>query len=400
MSSTTIETITIVDADVDEKAKAKATADESKSKSKSSASSKSLSSVVPGWLDRLNEFDEAISTPVFCLGLPKWVELVFSVPACFFGMSFTVIVGPLWIAILGLSAHHHHQQQQESEFQFQHETGPYGNEQNAHKILLLQAIAVSITFIYVAAWGGYQVYDWKTPVLQLFWNWKVYVLASPWNAGVLAYTVLGLNVNDNELSSPNTKAIVSMALYPLTLFPFMFLLLNQLKERSRRSRPAKKDKERQHHNAITDTNSSGMWTRQKSFPAMTHILAEHDGHKSFPSGDVACAALIAIPIYTIDEKIGGYGCQGLAIAIVVLSALGRMYVLAHHFLDVLAGASLSYGIHKLATAVLGYGMLDVEWWHPVLVWGVYFVMETWKKRKGEAAAAAAATEDRPDSKND
>jgi len=290
MSSTAIETITITDANVDD---AKASADESLSKS---------SSVVSGWLNRLDQIDEMVSTPVFRLGLPKWVELVFSVPACFFGMSFTPFVGPLWIAILALSAAQ--QQQQQLESQFQQDNEIFSNANKSHKIFLLQAIAVSITFIYVAAWGGFQVFGWQKPMLQLFWNWKLYVLASPWNACVLAYTVLGLNdvnhhPNDNDklLLSPNTKAIVSMSLYPLTLLPFIFLLLGQLKERSRRSRPAKKDKERQ----------PSVWTQQKRFPAMIHMLAEQDGHRSFPSGNVTCAALLVIPIYHID----GDGCWDL-----------------------------------------------------------------------------------------
>lgn len=362
-----------------DKASASAEA-EGSSSSSSSLQSSSSDTVLSRWLHHLNRIDEIISTPVFRYGLPKWIELVFSVPATFFGMTFSVVVGPLWIAVLALMA-------RDVESQQEHESN------NFARILLLQAITLTATAIYVVAWGGYQVLGWKKPVLELFWKRELFLLSSPWNAAVLAYTVLGLRNDQDQLSVLSNKAIFSMALYPLTMYPLMLLVLEHLKTTTGRSRPAKKDFEL-HDKA---------WTNQKSFASMTHLLATHDGHKSFPSGDVASAALLAIPLFGID--IGGSGsgsgdynynyCKGVAIAIVVLSALGRMYVLAHHFSDVVAGACLSYGIHRIATA-LGCTMHNTEWWHPFLAFGGYGAITVWKSRSsgsasGVAVAAAANT---------
>jgi len=92
---------------------------------------------------------------------------------------------------------------------------------------------------------------------------------------------------------------------------------------------------------------------------MTFILAKYDGDKSFPSHDALSAAIVAIPLYGIQ------GCEGLALAIVVTACLGRMYVLAHHFFDVLTGCLLAIGAHVAATA-LGFKMHHLDWFHALV----------------------------------
>ena len=125
---------------------------------------------------------------------------------------------------------------------------------------------------------------------------------------------------------------------------------------------------------------------------MTELLAKYNGDASFPSGDAALATLFALPIYyigstTTNDDHGGdaigssrYYYQGIAVSIVVLSASGRMYVLAHHVLDVTVGILLSIGLHHLAT-FWGFGIDQMQWWYPLLTNGLYFGYEQWRKAK-------------------
>merc|ERR1711933_196331 len=136
-----------------------------------------------------------------------------------------------------------------------------------------------------------------------------------------------------------------------------------LKNSTSRHRPAKNDR---------DWNGS-VATSRKSFPLNTRILAEYDGTKSFPSGDVMMATLVAIPFWT------EIGARNVAMAIVVSSALGRMYVLAHHLSDVTAGFVLAIGVHALcetAAKRLDFGGLrGTAWWHPLVIIGLFVWVE-------------------------
>ena len=64
-------------------------------------------------LHRLNKIDEFISDPVFRLGLPKWLELLYSFPANIFGSTFSLMVMPLWIGLVALMEKQSQQQQQQ-----------------------------------------------------------------------------------------------------------------------------------------------------------------------------------------------------------------------------------------------------------------------------------------------
>jgi len=326
------------------------------------------------WGNFLNRIDESLSRPVFRCGLPKWVELVFSVPSHCFGMNSTLTLGPLWIAHLALS------QQQ----------GLYDKitTNEITRMLLLKTITISITALYVVAWGCFQIGDCHGLGIKLFWNPKLNALSFPWSVGVLAYTVLGLQDHTFYLGSSShvrhPEAIFSMAIYPLALWPLVIFGVSHLKTTTRRSRPCKKD-----HEAIHSEN----WIKKKKFPTMTTIMVRYNGDASFPSGDVAMAALLAVPLWNIER------CGGLALAIVVLSGLGRMYVLAHHLGDVLAGALITVGVHGVATA-FGCGMYQMKWWYPFLTMGGYKAFERWNKRHENHLTKQGGGTDRTDSKED
>ncbi len=290
-------------------------------------------------LDALDQIDESLSRPIFRLGLPKWVEFVFSIPSNCFGMTACLTIGPLWVALAAMSRQEY-----------------YHGES---KILMLRIITYLMTVIHVVAWyffnNGYYKFGPK-----LFWNSWLYSLAYPWSVGVLSYTILGLDDDDNSNNETNALTphkIFSMAVYPLVLWPPVAITMFGLKNATRRSRPAKKD---------IDRPNSEHWIQRKKFPMTSQFLAKHNGDQSFPSGDVMMAALIALPLWYID------GCQHLFVAITLSSALGRMYVLAHHLSDVIAGFLLTLAIHRIAIS-LGYGLYLVKWWHPLLAIILYAI---------------------------
>ncbi len=283
----------------------------------------------------IDEIDETISRPIFRLRLPKLVEFVFSIPANFFGTTACLTLGPLWIAVIELS-----QKQQYDEIEFN------------TKILLLRIITALATAVYVIAWGCFQFKGYYKLGMKLFWNHWLYRLAYPWSVGILSYTV-------------QHERLFSIAIYPLVLWPFVAFSMFEIKNTTRRSRPAKKDLERR--------NSEG-WTQNKQFPATSHFLAKYNGDQSFPSGDVAMAVLVAVPFWYME------GCKSIAVSIALLSGLGRMYVLAHHVLDVLCGALLTIGIYGGAS-FLGYGMHQAEWWHPFLTIGIYAVFDHFTRKE-------------------
>mmetsp|Transcript_14538 Transcript_14538/g.31606 ORF Transcript_14538/g.31606 Transcript_14538/m.31606 type:complete len:315 (+) Transcript_14538:283-1227(+) len=289
-------------------------------------------------LYHLNELDEALSRPIFQLSLPKWAEFAFSVPANFFGKNACLFICPLWIALLAIWQHH--------------ESSDHAADFRA---LVLGVVTVFITALHVVAWGYYQFGNCHSLGGTLFWNHLLYLLSYPWILGVLALTVLGMP------REYRPKTIFSVAIYPLVLWPFTIAPLTKLKRTTRRNRPATKDAEQK-----------GTWTSKKKFPASTKMLVKYSTQESFPSGDVMMATLMATPLWE-----GGF--KRLAFVIVLLSGLGRMYVLAHHLSDVVAGASIAIGIHQLAIAI-GYEMHQVDWWHPLLAIGAYVGLEIWSRK--------------------
>ena len=295
------------------------------------------------WARHLDKFDEAISRPIFQLGLPTWVEFVVSIPANCFGTTACLAVGPLWIALL--------------EAWDQQERGLI-HPPDVARVAQLQCLVVSMTLGYLAAWGYLQIADGYWLGKTLFWNKLLYVLACPWVVAVLATTV-------GKLPRENAKTIVSQAVYPLCLFPVVLVLMTYLKALTRRQRPARKDLAR-----------GGVWLVKKRFPTNTCFLARHSGDQSYPSGDVMLAVLVALPLWSRRPR--------LAAAIAVSSGLGRMYVLAHHLGDVLSGALCTLGIHRTA-ALLGYDTHRAELWHPLIPLAAFVAFQRWTKKDLGAA---------------
>jgi membrane-associated phospholipid phosphatase len=351
------------------------------------------------WTQTLNALDERLSTPVFACGFSTaWCELLYSFPAHIFGSSFSVMVMPVWIATLAISSSS--PGASSSDVEEQH------SRQRA--VMVLHSLTLGLTLLYFVAWLYFQHYQAQQLLGQLFYRPSLYLLGCPWNVAIL--WTLQTVLLPQQPSPPRMEdaRMFSLALYPLFLFPPLVTIVNYLKKTTKRQRPAYKDWHRNANDkedANDDTRKSSssslqdnnnatkqlLWTNKKKYPFMTELLAKYNGDASFPSGDAALATLFALPIYYIgstttnddhNDASGSsrYYYQGIAVSIVVLSASGRMYVLAHHVLDVTVGILLSIGLHHLAT-LLGFGIDQMQWWYPLLTNGLYFGYEHWRKAK-------------------
>ena len=340
-------------------------------------------------LHRLNKIDEFISDPVFRLGLPKWLELLYSFPANIFGSTFSLMVMPLWIGLLALMEKQSQQQQQQQ----------YVTNNDTSNLMLLKFITIGLTAVYMIAWGFFQ-YGYDKVGMKLIWRRGLYIGGAPWCVAVLAYTLLGFD-NDaanNSNSNNNNKMIVSMAIYPLFLWPFVILIVTYLKKTSKRHRPAYKDYTIRPKDHVDDKSSSGKrintWIDNKKYLAVPYMLAEHNGNAAFPSGDAAMAALFVLPMFYIgggDDR--SYYYKAIASTIIFLSASGRMYVLAHHFLDVIVGIAITYLVHLISSSsFVGFGMYDMEWWYPLVMTSAYFLYQKLTRKTAAAGNEAGNNE--------
>ena len=95
------------------------------------------------------------------------------------------------------------------------------------------------------------------------------------------------------------------------------------------------------------------------------------------------------------------GAPALAAALVLFSAIGRMYFLAHHLLDVCVGAlvgGLTCGLLDLVFLDSVGGACGTRWWHPpvgilvLLVTAKAFPLKPTARTATPPAAAASAKE--------
>lgn len=286
-------------------------------------------------LASLDQIDKSISGFMFRLSLPPIVEAIYSVPANFFGLVPSLAIGPLCIAVLTL------------------ENGvaiaDVGEEslQQHSKIILLKSVTVLLTIVFLVAWALFQ--KGYNAFFKLLANPINYLLAILFNVAFLSYTVLQLP-SDDPYSGSSKKAF-SLATYLLFLWPPSLLLIIIFKHGFQRVRPVVFD--------ITSSDSHH-WLNKKAFPNISQFLAKYQAKESFPSGDATSAAIFAIALANIAPHY-----ITAAWSILFLACTGRMYILAHHFFDVVAGSIIAYFIHRIATSV-GLGIYDMQWWYPLV----------------------------------
>mmetsp|Transcript_15512 Transcript_15512/g.17449 ORF Transcript_15512/g.17449 Transcript_15512/m.17449 type:complete len:110 (-) Transcript_15512:43-372(-) len=95
---------------------------------------------------------------------------------------------------------------------------------------------------------------------------------------------------------------------------------------------------------------------------------------------IVIVVMMMMMMSSSSSSFSSYKYKALASIIIFLSASGRMYLLAHHLSDVTVGIMISYLIHFVATLV-GFGMLQMKWWYPLLTNFIYFVFKTVQEKQ-------------------
>lgn len=234
-------------------------------------SKSSLSSVLV-FLDRV---DTAISKPLFELTLPTSVEALFTVPACFFGLIPTVFLGPIVLAILALS----HIADYDAFLE---------KDDDYDVLMILRTIAVLLATSFLVLWCLF-LQGKRWPIAQLLGKKILYPVGFPWSIGILYFSLKpnSHNTIDTQQQMRYDK-VLSLAIYSLYLWSWTVLTVLILKRWSKRLRPCAK----YNRKWILDN---------KSFPVIPIMLSKTQADESFPSGDAASAAAVAIPMLYIDS---------------------------------------------------------------------------------------------------
>lgn len=239
----------------------------------------------------IEETDEEYSRPLFETSLPYIVELFFSIPANWFGISLILLVGPLWTGLI---------------------LGPnFSEELNVN--LLVAAILATVPLL--IAWGSFLVMGNMKIVRKLFIGIEVMTL----------FPLLSLAICHFLIKNP---ALLSTAIYPLWLWMSSVIVVMLAKRCALRTRPCVKSK-------------FTKFIENKNFQVLPHALGRLSGNESFPSGDAAGGMAFALSI-----ALGGRPDVGITIAVLVCA--GRVYFLAHHVLDTVAGVLITLSVHVIS----------------------------------------------------
>lgn len=261
----------------------------------------------------IEETDEEYSKPLFAASLPYLAELAFSVPANWFGLSPILLVGPLWTGLL---------------------LGPQFSEELNIKLLIA---AISLTIPLLVAWGSFLIMGNMALVKTVFVGIKVMTIFPLVSVGTCQYLI-------------QNPALLSAAIYPLWLWMSSLILVMAVKRTTLRSRPCAKPK-------------FAKFIENKQFDILPHALAKMSGNESFPSGDAAGGMAFGLTIALC-------GRPDVGIVITCLVCAGRVYFLAHHLLDTLAGVLITLSFYLLSES-FGFSLTGLLWHHVLLVHGCF-----------------------------
>lgn len=324
---------------------------------RSDEKSKSFLSSVWGVLDRV---DCSISRQLFELTLPTSVEALFTVPACFFGLIPTVFLGPVVLAILALS----HVADDDA----------FLEKDDDYALMILRTIAVLLATSFLVLWCLF-LQGKRWPLSQCLGKKILYPVGFPWSIGILYFSLKPNSHNTIDIRQQmRYDKVFSLAIYSLYIWSWTVLTVLILKRWSKRLRPCAK----YNRKWILDN---------KSFPVIPIMLSKTQADESFPSGDAASAAALAIPMLYIDSTEFATHWNltvttVLAGGIVLLACAGRIYFLAHHFADVLAGVVTAAMVHGVSTHI-GFGVFDMQWWHPFVANAFVILYAKLSERKSD-----------------
>jgi membrane-associated phospholipid phosphatase len=252
-------------------------------------------------VQKIWKIDEDISKGIFEMTLPSTVEYVLSIPGNVFGLVPSLLIGPLLIMIV------------------LGEGSPP---------LTLTIVTCFLTLGYLISWAEFlRGNNWS---MKKILSSRVLYMIAPVFSAAMCYI---------QTSDP---LLLSLSIYPSVIWMLSIGITLVAKNTALRERPCVK-----FHHLI----------ERKHLAAIPTLLAKLGSKGSFPSGDATGVIGFALPLATRYPTV--------AILMVVVVCFGRMYYLAHHLLDTVAGCAIAYSVHLLLTQ-LGLGMEDTRLWHPVV----------------------------------
>jgi hypothetical protein len=317
-----------------------------------------------------NDIDITLSRLLFEWKLPMFMEAMFSIPACFFGLIPAVWVGPLVIAMLALPLDESTQDDDRNQHDAEARILQQAQKQQQQQCHCLTTIVGMLSVSFLLAWALF-LRGKRWPLSHFLGKKILYPLGVPWSIGILNYFLKGNHVKEQDcghdeerlVHNNNYNKVFSSSIYSLYLWCWAVLIVLILKKWSKRLRPC--------------LNYSRPWmVSNKNFSVIPILLSQLQPDESFPSGDVACAAALAIPMLCVGsnssrtvEILGFWNVSvpitAVAYGMVLLAGIGRVYFLAHHVTDVLVGAMIPFIVHYTST-IFGLGVYDMKWWYPVI----------------------------------
>lgn len=271
-------------------------------------------------LDRVKNADEALSLPVFQLSLPKPVELLLSFPGNLLGPPAVQVVAPMWLFVLDPS-----------------------NDDQRPNWLLPTALGLTILLLVLPF------------LLFLGGNLKMmsHVLFS--HVSFAVSTLVGIAASYHLGPTPYASAL---GYHGIILYCLGCTIILPLKHNTRRLRPCV---------------VFPRLIERKKLAIIPKLLAKASSFTSFPSGDAMGSAAWALPLMHL-----GYTQSALLVA--SLTAFGRMFFLAHHLGDTLAGIGVSVGFHLLLGVVPGLPAVGTaEWYHPLAAFATLVIASRFRK---------------------
>lgn len=271
-------------------------------------------------MQALSQLDDNLSEPIFSASLPYAAELIFSLPANWFGLSGILLVGPQWSGLLL-------------------DTRPSFNFP-----LLIVAILCTVPLLY--AWASFLLTE-NISIFNTFFIGRNHLRFFPVLSVIICYALIG------------DRVIFSQAVYPLCLWMPSCCLAVAIKGYTKRTRPCCK------------VNFS-KYIERKHCSVLPRTLSRLSEKGSLPSGDAAGATAFGLTFI-----LAGHPTVG--VALIVMTCLGRVFFVVHHVLDTLAGSLLTVCMHYILKG-LGISMTDLSWYHPILLVATAILCFTFQQR--------------------
>ena len=323
----------------------------SQSASAAPAATRAPNNNTPHLLQRLHQADVTLSKLIFQLALPWPLEFLLSLPGNLLGPPFLQIVGPLWMMAL-----HHHQQHHP------YETTSTTTTSILEEGLWMAALGAT-TVLLLLPWIFFlKGHTWILP--RIFFSHISFALSPLIGMGISQYSLLLLTAKHNadDASDDHHHHITrtpALCFHFLMLYNASCIVVLFLKHGTLRQRPC---------------CTCEQYISRKHFPMIPRILAQTAPDTSFPSGDVMSATCLAVSLANLhlaahhDQRLW---LPAVGVVMVLLTALGRMYFLAHHFCDTLVGMAIPGCLHMLC--LLSHNdnsswlpaVGTAQWYHPL-----------------------------------